>query len=46
MKKCWYNARIMGLDQGSFTLLVFTTARGMRGEFKVFYSRLTVMDKD
>ena len=49
MKKYWYNQgrlRNKELNRGSFALLVFTIARVMRGEFKVSYSQLTVMDKD
>ena len=39
-KKRHYNLRIMEVDQGSFTPLVFTTTGGMGGECKVFYKRL------
>ena len=37
------NRRIMEVDQGSFTPLVFTLNGGMAGECKVFYSRLAML---
>ena len=37
-KKRHYNTRIMEVDQGSFTPLVFTVAGGIGGEGRAFYS--------
>ena len=42
-KKHHCNRRIMEVDQGSFTPLVFTLNGGMAGECKVFYSRLAML---
>ena len=42
-KKHHYNRRIMEVDQGSFTPLVFTVNGGMASECKVFYSRLAAL---
>ena len=42
-KKHHYNSRIMEVDQGSFTPLVFTLNGGMAGECKVFYSQLAML---
>ena len=39
-KKRHYNTRIMEVDQGSFTPLVFTVAGGIGGEGRAFYSQL------
>ena len=37
-KKRHYNTRIMEIDQGGFTSLVFTGAGGIGGEGRAFYS--------
>lgn len=42
-KKRQYNERIMQVDQGSFTPLVFTVTGGMGHEYKVFFFRLAQM---
>ena len=42
-KKRYYNTRIMEVDQGSFTPLVFTIAGGIGGEDRAFYSRLATL---
>ena len=42
-KKRHYNTRIMEVNQGSFTPLVFTVAGGMRSEGRAFYSRLEIL---
>ena len=42
-KKRHYNTRIMEVDQGSFTPLVFTVAGGIGGEGRAFYSRLATL---
>ena len=39
-KKRHYNERILQVDQGSFTPLVFSTTGGMGNECKKLYSRL------
>ena len=38
-----YNTRIMEVDQGSFTPLIFTVAGGIGGEGRVFYSGLATL---
>ena len=42
-KKRHYNTRIMEVDQGSFTPLVFTVAGGIGREVRAFYSRLATL---
>ena len=42
-KKRHYNTRIMEVDQGSFTPLVFTVAGGIGGEGRAFYSQLATL---
>ena len=42
-KKRHYNTKIMKVDQGSFTPLVFTVAGGIGGEGRAFYSRLATV---
>ena len=42
-KKRYYNTRIMEVDQGSFTPLVFTVAGGIGGEVRAFYLRLATL---
>ena len=42
-KKRHYNTRIMEVDQGSFTPLVFTVAGGVGGKGRDFYSRLATL---
>ena len=42
-KKRYYNTRIMEVDQGSFTPLVFTVAGGIGGEGRAFYSLLATL---
>ena len=42
-KKGQYNTRIMEVDQGSFTPLVFTVAGVIRGEGRAFYLRLATL---
>ena len=42
-KKSHYNTRIMEVDHGSFTSLVFTVAGGMGTEGRAFYSRLETL---
>ena len=42
-KKRHYNTRIMEVDQGSFTPLVFTVAGEIGGECRTFYSRLATL---
>ena len=42
-KKRHYNTRIMEVDQGSFTPLVFTVAGGIGREGRAFYSRLATL---
>jgi hypothetical protein len=39
-KKRHYNERILNVDQGSFSPLVFSVSGGMAQEAKIFYSRL------
>ena len=38
-----YNTRIMEVDQGSFTPLVYTVAGGIGREVRAFYSRLATL---
>ena len=40
-KKSSYNTRILEIEQGTFTPLVFSTSGGMARECKTFYSRLS-----
>ena len=42
-KKRHYNERILKVDQGSFTPLVFTISGGMAHECRIFFSRLAQM---
>ena len=42
-KKRHYNTRVMEVDQGSFTPLVFTVVGGIGGEGTAFYSRLATL---
>ena len=42
-KKRHYHTRIMEVDQGSFTPLVFTVAGGIGGEGRAFYSQLATL---
>ena len=42
-KKRHYHIRIMEVDQGSFTPLVFTVAGGIGGEGRAFYSQLATL---
>ena len=42
-KERHYNTRIMEVDQGSFTPLVFTVPEGIGGKGRTFYSRLATL---
>ena len=42
-KKRHYNTKIMEVDQGSFTPLVFTVAGGMGGESTAFCFRMAIL---
>ena len=45
-EKCYYNERILQIEQGTFTPLVFTCFGGMGREYKTFSNRVTELLAD